>query len=72
MWSLTLEMMTEGVENIWTYEGAWRSSHSDEIREERFEVIMAVTIEITVFWYVIPCTVVEYYHNFGGTFCLHL
>jgi hypothetical protein len=33
---------------------------------------MVVTIEITVFWYVTLCTLVECYHNFRGTFCLHL
>jgi hypothetical protein len=37
----------------------------------RFGVIMAVHMEITVFWDVMPCSLVESYHT-AGTSCLQL
>jgi len=33
--------------------------------------VTAVTIRITVFWVVTPCSVVERYQRFGGTCCIH-
>lgn len=38
--------------------------HSDEIHEERFQVIMPVTIETSA---LTPCTLVEYSQHFRGT-----
>jgi len=38
----------------------------------RFEVFMAVKIQIEVFWVVMPCSVVLGYKHFRGPCCLHL
>jgi hypothetical protein len=38
----------------------------------RFNVIVAVNVEIIVVWNVASCNLVDRYHLFGGTYCLHL
>jgi hypothetical protein len=38
----------------------------------RFQVLMALTIQVEVFWVVTPCSVVVGYQRFGGPFYLHL
>jgi hypothetical protein len=32
----------------------------------------AVQIYIEVFWYITPCSLVDGYQRFGGTYCVHL
>jgi hypothetical protein len=36
-----------------------------------FEVLMAVSTKMAVFWIVAPCSLVEVYHRFRGPCCLH-
>jgi hypothetical protein len=36
-----------------------------------FEVLTAVSTKMAVFWVVAPCSLVEVYRRFGGTYCLH-
>jgi hypothetical protein len=38
----------------------------------RFEVFMAVKIQVKVFWVVIPCSAVVGYYCLGRPCCLHL
>jgi hypothetical protein len=38
----------------------------------RFQILTAVAMKITVFWYVMQFTLVDIYRRFGGTWCLHL
>ena len=38
----------------------------------RFQVLMAVHINITASFDVMPCSLVERYQSFGGIYCLHL
>jgi hypothetical protein len=38
----------------------------------RVEVFTAVTVKITVFWYVTPSCLVDHYKSFEETSCLHL
>jgi hypothetical protein len=38
----------------------------------RFEVLTAVTVKITVFWYVTTSGLVDHYQSFEETCCLHL
>jgi hypothetical protein len=38
----------------------------------RFEVFMAVKIQVEVFWVVMSCGVVVGYQHFRGPCCLHL
>jgi hypothetical protein len=38
----------------------------------RFEVLTVVAIKNTVFWNVMPCSLVEVYQLISGTYCLHL
>jgi hypothetical protein len=38
----------------------------------RLEVVMAVTMKSTVFWCMIPCSVVEVYQCFRGTYSSYL
>jgi len=38
----------------------------------RFQVLMAVHINITAFFNVMPCSLVDRYQSSGGTYCLHL
>jgi len=38
----------------------------------RFDVFMAVKIQVEVFWVVMPCSVVVGHRRFGGPCCLHL
>jgi hypothetical protein len=38
----------------------------------RFEVLTVVSIKSTVFWNVVPCSLVEVYKLIGGTYCVHL
>ena len=38
----------------------------------RFYVVMAVSMNIILFWYVTPCSLVEFHLLFGGTCCSHL
>jgi hypothetical protein len=37
-----------------------------------FEVFMTVTMKITVFGEVIPCSPINIYIYFGGMYCFHL
>jgi hypothetical protein len=36
-----------------------------------FEVFMAVSMKMAVFWVVAPCSLVEFYQRFRGPCCLH-
>jgi hypothetical protein len=36
-----------------------------------FEVLMAVSTKMAVFWVVAPCSLVEVYQRFRGPCCLH-
>jgi hypothetical protein len=36
----------------------------------RLEMFSAVIIKIIIFWNVTPCSLLEMYRRFGGTFCL--
>jgi hypothetical protein len=36
-----------------------------------FEVLMAVSTKMAVFWVVAPCSLVEVYRRFRGPCCLH-
>jgi hypothetical protein len=36
-----------------------------------FVVLSAVTTNITVFWYLLPCNLVEVYQRFVGTYCFN-
>jgi hypothetical protein len=36
-----------------------------------FEVLMAVSTKMAVFWVVVPCSLVEVYQRFIGPCCLH-
>jgi hypothetical protein len=36
-----------------------------------FEVLMVVSAKMTVFWVVVPCSLVEVYQRFRGLCCLH-
>jgi hypothetical protein len=36
-----------------------------------FEVLMATSMKLAVFWVVVPCNLVEVYRRFSGSFCLH-
>jgi hypothetical protein len=38
----------------------------------RFEILMAVTVKIAVFWDLVPHSSVDKYQDFGETCCLHL
>jgi len=38
----------------------------------RFEVLIAVTVKVSIFWDVTPCNLACMYKNFRGTCCLHL
>jgi hypothetical protein len=37
----------------------------------RFEVLLAVSMKMAVFWVVVPCSLVEVYQYFRGAYCLH-
>jgi hypothetical protein len=37
----------------------------------RFEVLMAVSMKMTVFWVVALCRLVEVYRRFRGVYCPH-
>jgi hypothetical protein len=37
----------------------------------RFQVLMAVSMKMAVFWVVVPCSLVEVYQCFTGACCLH-
>jgi hypothetical protein len=37
----------------------------------RFQVLMAASIKMAVFWVVAPCSLVEVYRRFRGASCLH-
>jgi hypothetical protein len=37
----------------------------------RFQVLMAASMKMTVFWDVAPCTLVEVYRRFRSAYCLH-
>jgi hypothetical protein len=37
-----------------------------------FEVLTAVTMNSTVFWDVMPCSLLEVHRSFGGTYYFHL
>jgi hypothetical protein len=37
----------------------------------RFQGLVAVMVEITVMWHVLPCSSVDRYQNCGGICCLH-
>jgi hypothetical protein len=38
----------------------------------KFDICTAMTINSTAFWRVTPCSLVEVYRRFGGTYYLHL
>jgi hypothetical protein len=38
----------------------------------RSEILLAMNIEITVFWIVTQCSLVDGCQRFGGTCCLHI
>jgi hypothetical protein len=44
----------------------------EKIQGTRFEVFTAVKIQITVFWFMTPCSVVVRYEYLRGPCCLHL
>jgi hypothetical protein len=56
----------------WTCWVVWRCRNVGIWYLARFEVIMAVTMKITVFWDVTRCSVVDYYHHFRETFYIDL
>jgi hypothetical protein len=37
----------------------------------RFQVLMEVSMKMTVFWDVTPCSLVDVYQHFRGACCLH-
>jgi hypothetical protein len=37
----------------------------------RFQVLTAMSMKVTVFWDVAPCSLVEVYQHFRGACCLH-
>jgi hypothetical protein len=37
----------------------------------RFQVLTAASMKMTVFWDVAPCSLVDVYRRFRGTYCLH-
>jgi len=36
------------------------------------EALTVMTVMISAFWEVVPCSLAEIYRCFGGTHCLHL
>jgi hypothetical protein len=38
----------------------------------RFEVVMTLAINSTIFWDMSPRSLVEVFRSFGGTYCIHL
>lgn len=50
----------------------WVSLHLQNIFSARIEVIMLGIVNITVFWIVMQCSLIDCYQHFGGMFCLHL
>jgi hypothetical protein len=44
---------------------------TDRIDMVGFEVLTAVSMKMTVFWVVAPCSLVEVYQRFRGPCCLH-
>jgi hypothetical protein len=37
----------------------------------RSEVLTAVSMKMAVFWVAVPCSLVDIYQRFRGTYCLH-
>jgi hypothetical protein len=37
----------------------------------RFQVLTAASMKIIVFWDVAPCSLIEVYQRFRGTYCIH-
>jgi hypothetical protein len=49
-----------------------RERHPAVTQEMRSEVLLVVTVKITAFWGVLPCSLVDRYQHFGGKRCVHL
>jgi len=47
------------------------NSNNQPYSVARFEVFMAVKIQVEVVWVVTPCSVMVGYRRFGGPWCLH-
>jgi hypothetical protein len=47
------------------------SGDSQFIIHVEFEVLTAASMKMAVFWVVAPCSLVEVYQRFRGTYCLH-
>jgi hypothetical protein len=46
-------------------------SKKNGIKMMRFQVLMAASMKMTVFWVVAPCSLVEVYRRLRGACCLH-
>lgn len=45
--------------------------HCGQLCSVRFEVLMASSMRMDVFWVVVPCCLVDVYHHLRGACCLH-
>jgi hypothetical protein len=41
-------------------------------KQVRFQALSAGNVKVTVFWDVVPCSLVEVYQCLRGAYCLHL
>jgi hypothetical protein len=68
-----ISYMGEGCQHLcWLCWVVCRWRNTGTLCLARFEVLMAVTMKITVFWDVTLCSVVDYYHHFRATCCIDL
>jgi hypothetical protein len=56
---------------VWSLAVKINSFCSDHMLKVRFQVLTAVSIKMTVFWYVVPCSLVEVYRRLRCAYCLH-
>jgi hypothetical protein len=38
----------------------------------RLQALTRASMEVTSFWDTVPCSLVEVYQRFGGSYCIHL
>jgi hypothetical protein len=55
--------------------GGWRKLQKEELHSFYFltkcNVIVSRRVKVPLFWVVAPCSLIEVYRRFRGTFCLH-
>jgi hypothetical protein len=56
----------------WAFKACYRDSFTLPDGHARFEVLMVLTLKITVLWDGIPCSLMECYQHFGETCCLRV